>query len=99
MSQRCRFKARFIQGDEEKNISASIEDLEKLESKKKVFKEVPVLMLSVEQFGTFEVIEDYLLNKFNGKEDINPFTQKKFYPPSFESKLNMHIIYEKTSNN
>lgn len=39
--------------------------------KESVFKEIPLLALSVEQFGTLEVIEDYLLNKLNCKEDIS----------------------------
>lgn len=30
-------------------------------------------MLSVEQFGTLEVIEDYILNRLNSKEDLLAF--------------------------
>lgn len=48
------------------------EEKEMLEAKERIYKEVPFLMLAVELFGTFEVIEDYLLNKLSGKEDLNP---------------------------
>jgi len=59
--------------DEEKKIfPTSLETQTELYYyKDSIFKEVPLLALSVEQFGTLEVIEDYLLNKLNSKEDLN----------------------------
>ena len=58
--------------DEEKKIfPTSLETQTELYyHKDSIFKDVPMLSLSVEQFGTLEVIEDYLLNKLNSKEDL-----------------------------
>lgn len=43
-------------------------------------------MLAVELFGTFEVIEDYLLNRLSGKEDLNlrPHHKQNFF--NYDSK-------------
>ena len=51
------------------------------ESKEKIYKEIPFLMLAVELFGTFEVIEDYLLNRLTCKEDPNlrPHHRQNFF--------------------
>ena len=49
---------------------ASDSQMELFMFKEQLFKELPLLVLSVEQFGTLEVIEDYLLNKLNSKEDL-----------------------------
>lgn len=54
-----------------RNSQKTKEQRELFENKERVFKEIPSLMLAVELFGTFEVIEDYLLNKLTGKEDLN----------------------------
>jgi len=65
-------KGKSVQADEDKKMfPTSLETQNELYSyKDTVFKEVPLLALSVEQFGTLEVIEDYLLNKLNSKEDL-----------------------------
>lgn len=41
-----------------------------LEFKESLLKEIPLLVLSIEQFGTLEIIEDFLLNKITGKNDL-----------------------------
>ena len=57
--------------DEKKIFPTSLEtQTELLQYKDSIFRDVPMLALSVEQFGTLEVIEDYLLNKLNSKEDL-----------------------------
>jgi len=58
--------------EEEKYMfpGASDTQMELYMYKDAMFKELPLLVLSVEQFGTLEVIEDYLLNKLNSKEDV-----------------------------
>lgn len=57
------------------------------ETKERIFKEVPYLMLAVELFGTFEVIEDYLLNRLAGKEDLNIRPHHKHNLFNYESKF------------
>lgn len=66
-------KQKSMRLEEEKKIFPSTLDnqAEMFSYKDSIFKEVPVLALSVEQFGTLEVIEDYLLNKLNSKDDLN----------------------------
>ena len=66
-------KQKSMKPEEEKKIlPSSLDNQEEMFSyKDAIFKEVPVLALSVEQFGTLEVIEDYLLNKLNSKDDLN----------------------------
>ncbi len=39
--------------------------------KVKFFTEIPVFVMSLEQFGTLESIEEYLLNKLEGKGDLD----------------------------
>ena len=41
------------------------------EYKAKFFTEIPVFIMSLEQFGTLESIEEYLLNKLEGKTDMD----------------------------
>lgn len=50
-----------------KNVNK--ESLDILEFKESLLKEIPLLVLSIEQFGTLEIIEDFLLNKITGKND------------------------------
>lgn len=45
------------------------ESLDILEFKESLLKEIPLLVLSIEQFGTLEIIEDFLLNKVTEKND------------------------------
>ena len=47
--------------------------------KEDMLKYIPSLVLSVEQFGTLEVIEDYLLNKLSSKEDLHAFGAGRSY--------------------
>ena len=51
-----------------KNYSKESKDI--LEFKESLLKEIPLLVLSIEQFGTLEIIEDFLLNKITGKNDV-----------------------------
>lgn len=53
---------------ESKNLSKESKDI--LEFKESLLKEIPLLVLSIEQFGTLEIIEDFLLNKITGKNDV-----------------------------
>lgn len=75
-------KHKSMKPEEEKKILPSSLDnqAEMFAYKDSILKEVPVLSLSVEQFGTLEVIEDYLLNKLNSKDDLNAglFGRSKF---------------------
>jgi len=82
-------KGKSLKPEEDKKMfPSSLETQNELFTyKDSVFKEVPLLALSVEQFGTLEVIEDYLLNKLNSKEDLagglfgrnfNEFVQEKY---------------------
>jgi hypothetical protein len=66
-------KQKSTKAEDEKVMFAGASDsqTELFSYKEAVFKEIPLLALSVEQFGTLEVIEDYLLNKLNCKEDIS----------------------------
>lgn len=58
--------------DEKKIFPSTLETQSELyHYKDSIFKDVPLLALSVEQFGTLEVIEDYLLNKLNSKDDLH----------------------------
>ena len=74
--------------------------------KESIFKETPFLVLSVEQFGTLEVIEEYLLNKFSSKEEIYPFGggsgyqgyKKSSKSNKFEDQM-QEIIKERLDNN
>jgi len=50
------------------NFSKESRDI--LEFKESLLKEIPLLVLSIEQFGTLEIIEDFLLNKITGKNDV-----------------------------
>ena len=43
-------------------------------------------MLAVELFGTFEIIEDYLLNRLTGKEDLNPKPHQRHNFFNYERK-------------
>ena len=52
----------------QKNYSKESKDI--LEFKESLLKEIPLLVLSIEQFGTLEIIEDFLLNKITGKNDF-----------------------------
>jgi hypothetical protein len=60
------------------------EQLEMYEFKENLFKEVPVLVLCVEQFGTLEIVEEYLLNKMAAKQDGN---HNGFFQNIFKSWL------------
>ena len=63
------------------------------ESKERIYKEIPFLMLAVELFGTFEVIEDYLLNRLTCKEDLNlrPHHRQNFF--NYDS-IELFIFYK-----
>jgi len=52
----------------QKNYSKESKDI--LDFKECLLKEIPLLVLSIEQFGTLEIIEDFLLNKITGKNDF-----------------------------
>lgn len=65
-------KQKSVQIEEETKSPSTLETQAELyQYKDSIFKEVPALTLSVEQFGTLEVIEDYLLNKLHSKEDLH----------------------------
>ena len=55
---------------EQNNKNYSKESRDILEFKESLLKEIPLLVLSIEQFGTLEIIEDFLLNKITGKNDF-----------------------------
>jgi len=44
-------------------------------------------MLAVELFGTFEIIEDYLLNRLTGMEDLNLRAHNKQNFFNYESTI------------
>ena len=69
--------------------AVAIEQQEMMEYKESIFRELPILILSVEQFGTLEVVEDYLLNKMAGKQDTSNqgIFQNIFKSQSREKKL------------
>ena len=85
LSQRVRFKVKFLPSKindkpvkkeditEEKykidDKTANLQE-EMLGFKSSIFRELPVFNLSLENYKTLEVIEDYLLNKLNCKEDF-----------------------------
>ena len=39
--------------------------------KEEILGEIPSLALSIEMFGTLELVEDYLLNKLNSFDDVH----------------------------
>lgn len=62
-------QANFPHFDPFSKKSVNKESLDILEFKESLLKEIPLLVLSIEQFGTLEIIEDFLLNKITGKND------------------------------
>ena len=91
-------KSKSLKVEEDKFFSYSQDTLRDIyHYKESIFKEIPLLVLSVEQFGTLEVIEDYLLNKLASKEDANGNKGYRKYN-KFEDQM-QDFIKEKLENN
>ena len=73
-------KSKTLKVEDNKFLSSHSQDTlsDLYNYKESVFKEIPLLVLSVEQFGTLEVIEDYLLNKLASKEDTYSFGNQAY---------------------
>lgn len=55
--------------------------------KNKFFKEIPMFVMSLEQFGTLHSIQDYLLNKLESKSDLDYVNIFNHYLKSIKKEL------------